>query len=94
MAVKQNATKDKKIWFAEYVFPSMNSCTNESNMLLIKQHREQILRYSNGEVSFLAQKIAIEGTLRKLQNSEMVKKIFFWASDARSFHYFLNLYDM
>ncbi|WP_353287969.1 phage tail protein [Wolbachia endosymbiont (group B) of Gerris lacustris] len=51
-------------------------------------------RYSNGEVSFLSQKIAIEGTLKRWQSSEMVEKMFLWAWDARPFPYFPNLCDM
>lgn len=85
----------KKIWFAEYGFSSMNGCTNEPNVFIDKNSIEsKYPRYSNGEVSFLSQKIAIEGTLKKWQNSEMVEKMFLWAWDARPFPYFPNLCDM
>lgn len=87
--------KMKKIWFTEYGFPSMNGCTNEPNVFVDKNSIEsKYPRYSNGEVSFLAQRIAIEGTLRKWQNSEIVEKMFLWAWDARPFPYFPNLCDM
>ncbi|MGL9702844.1 MAG: glycoside hydrolase/phage tail family protein [Wolbachia sp.] len=87
--------KMKKIWLTEYGFPSMNGCTNKPNVFVDKNSIEsKYPRYSNGEVSFLAQKIAIEGTLRKWQNSEMVEKMFLWAWDARPFPYFPNLCDM
>ncbi|WP_264724106.1 glycoside hydrolase/phage tail family protein [Wolbachia endosymbiont (group A) of Phalera bucephala] len=87
--------KMKKIWFTEYGFPSMNGCTNEPNVFVDKGSIEsKYPRYSNGEVSFLSQKIAIEGTLKKLQSSEMVEKMFLWAWDARPFPYFPNLCDM
>ncbi|KAF5269380.1 hypothetical protein FQR65_LT17957 [Abscondita terminalis] len=87
--------KMKKIWFAEYRFPSMNGCTNEPNVFVDKGSIEsKYPRYSNGEVSFLSQKIAIEGTLKKWQSSEMVEKMFLWAWDARPFPYFPNLCDM
>ncbi len=87
--------KMKKIWFTEYGFPSMNGCTNEPNGFVDKGSIEsKYPRYSNGEVSFLSQKIAIEGTLKKWQSSEMVEKMFLWAWDARPFPYFPNLCDM
>ncbi|MFP3016448.1 MAG: glycoside hydrolase TIM-barrel-like domain-containing protein [Wolbachia sp.] len=87
--------KMKKIWFTEYGFPSMNGCTNEPNVFVDKGSIEsKYPRYSNGEVSFLSQKIAIEGTLKKWQSSEMVEKMFLWAWDARPFPYFPNLCDM
>lgn len=87
--------KVKKIWFTEYGFPSMNGCTNEPNVFVDKGSIEsKYPRYSNGEVSFLSQKIAIEGTLKKWQSSEMVEKMFLWAWDARPFPYFPNLCDV
>ncbi|WP_264683383.1 MULTISPECIES: glycoside hydrolase/phage tail family protein [unclassified Wolbachia] len=87
--------KMKKIWFTEYGFPSMNGCTNEPNVFVDKGSIEsKYPRYSNGEVSFLSQKTAIEGTLKKWQSSEMVEKMFLWAWDARPFPYFPNLCDM
>ncbi|WP_425386128.1 phage tail protein [Wolbachia endosymbiont (group A) of Barypeithes pellucidus] len=73
----------------------MNGCTNEPNVFVDKGSIEsKYPRYSNGEVSFLSQKIAIEGTLKKWQSSEMVEKMFLWAWDARPFPYFPNLCDM
>lgn len=87
--------KMKKIWFTEYGFPSMNGCTNEPNVFVDKGSIEsKYPRYSNGEVSFLSQKTAIEGTLKKWQSSEMVEKMFLWAWGARPFPYFPNLCDM
>lgn len=87
--------KMKKMWFTEYGFPSMNGCTNEPNVFVDKGSIEsKYPRYSNGEVSFLSQKIAIEGTLKKWQSSEMVEKMFLWAWDARPFPYFPNLCDV
>ncbi|WP_353275380.1 glycoside hydrolase TIM-barrel-like domain-containing protein [Wolbachia endosymbiont (group A) of Pipizella viduata] len=87
--------KMKKIWFTEYGFPSMNGFTNEPNVFVDKGSIEsKYPRYSNGEVSFLSQKIAIEGTLKKWQSSEMVEKMFLWAWDARPFPYFPNLCDV
>ncbi len=87
--------KMKKIWFTEYGFPSMNGCTNEPNVFVDKGSIEsKYPRYSNGEVSFLSQKIAIEGTLKKWRNSEMVEKMFLWVWDARPFPYFPNLCDV
>ncbi|AWW50846.1 glycoside hydrolase/phage tail family protein [Wolbachia endosymbiont of Folsomia candida] len=87
--------KMKKIWFTEYGFPSVNGSTNEPNVFIDNSSKEsKYPHYSNGEVSFLSQKIAIEGTLKKWQNSEMVEKMFLWAWDARPFPYFPNLCDV
>ncbi|MGL9726531.1 MAG: baseplate megatron protein TIM-barrel domain-containing protein [Wolbachia sp.] len=73
----------------------MNGCINEPNVFVDKSDIEsKYPRYFNGEVSFLSQKIAIESTLKKWQNLEMVEKMFLWAWDARPFPYFSNLCDM
>ncbi|MBD0391232.1 glycoside hydrolase TIM-barrel-like domain-containing protein [Wolbachia endosymbiont of Pentalonia nigronervosa] len=87
--------KMKKIWFTEYGFPSVNGCTNQPNVFVDNSSKEsQYPRYSNKEVNFLSQKIAIEGTLKKWQSSEMVEKMFLWTWDARPFPYFPNLREM
>ncbi|MDN5248275.1 MAG: glycoside hydrolase TIM-barrel-like domain-containing protein [Wolbachia endosymbiont of Tyrophagus putrescentiae] len=84
--------KMKKIWFTEYGFPSVNGCTNEPNVFIDNSSSEsKYPRHSNKEISFLSQKIAIEGTLKKWRDSEMVERMFLWTWDARPFPYFPNL---
>lgn len=85
--------KMKKIWFTEYGFSSVNACANEPNTFIDNSSSEsKYPRYSNQEVNFLSQRIAIEGTLKKWQDSEMVEKMFLWAWDARPFPYFPDLH--
>lgn len=81
--------KSKKIWFTEYGFPSIDSCTNQPNVFFdpLGGDESKIPIHSNGETDFKAQRIAVEATELRWQNSEMVENKFLWTWDARPYPY-------
>ncbi|WP_339045607.1 glycoside hydrolase TIM-barrel-like domain-containing protein [Candidatus Mesenet endosymbiont of Agriotes lineatus] len=84
--------KMKKIWFTEYGFPSVDGCSNQPNAFIDQSSIDsKYPYYSKGNVDFYAQRTAIDGTLAKWHNSEMVEKMFLWAWDARPYPYFPDL---
>ncbi len=84
--------KMKKIWFTEYGFPSVDGCANQPNTFIDQSSIDsKYPHYSQGNVDFYTQRIAIDGTLTKWHGSEMVEKMFLWAWDARPYPYFPDL---
>ena len=82
----------KKVWFVEYGFSSVDGCANQPNVFIdINSIDSKFPFFSKGNIDFKAQAIAIEGTLHKWQDSQMVERMFLWAWDARPFPYFPNL---
>ncbi|MDX1949053.1 MAG: glycoside hydrolase TIM-barrel-like domain-containing protein [Rickettsiales bacterium] len=87
--------QSKKIWFAEYGFPSVDGASNQPNVFYNPESEDSALPYlSNGYIDFFAQRNAIEGTLLKWQNSPMVEKKFLWAFDARPYPSFPDLLNV
>lgn len=87
--------KMKKIWFTEYGFPSVDGCSNQPNVFIDQSSVDsKYPYYSQGNVDFHAQRTAIDGTLAKWHNSEMVEKMFLWAWDARPYPYFPDLCEV
>ena len=81
--------KMKKIWFTEYGFPSIHGATNMPNIFYNPESSEGGLSvFSNGGINFDIQRVAIEATLTKWKNSEMVEQMFLWCYDARPYPYF------
>ncbi|XGA08293.1 MAG: glycoside hydrolase TIM-barrel-like domain-containing protein [Wolbachia endosymbiont of Xenopsylla cheopis] len=84
--------KMKKMWFTEYGFPSVDGCGNQPNAFIDQSSIDsKYPYYSQGNVDFHAQRTAVDGTLAKWHNSEMVEKMFLWAWDARPYPYFPDL---
>ncbi len=82
----------KKIWFTEYGFPSVHCATNEPNRFFDYTSIESSLpRYSSGKVDILAQRIAIEATEMRWNQSESVERRFVWCWDARPYPTWPNL---
>lgn len=79
--------KMKKIWFTEYGFPSVNSCTNQPNVFWSTTN-PQFPILSSGEIDFAAQQTAILATEQHFQNSEYVDLKFLWTYDARPYPFF------
>lgn len=78
--------KMKKIWFTEYGFASIACATNEPNVFIDPSTSESNLPYgSNGEVDILAQRVAIQGTEMRWNNSQMIERRFLWTWDARPY---------
>lgn len=81
--------KMKKIWFTEYGFPSIHGATNMPNIFYNPESSEGGLPvFSNGGINFDIQRVAIEATLEKWENSEMVERMLLWCYDARPYPYF------
>ncbi|MDD9361368.1 MAG: glycoside hydrolase TIM-barrel-like domain-containing protein, partial [Anaplasma sp.] len=71
---------DKKIWFIEYGFRSVENCTNRNTSL------DFINDPTNNDptnIDYLAQKVAIEGTLKAWKSSNMVERMFLYGWDLR-----------
>ncbi len=84
--------ESKPIWFTEFGFPSVNACTNQPNVFVDNTASlSEYPHYSNRTIDILAQRIAIDATLDKWANSNMVERSFLWAWDARPYPYFPNL---
>ena len=82
----------KPIWFTEYGFPSLNGCSNQPNVFLDNSSIESKYPHlSNKDIDFSAQRIAIDATIEKWKNSNMVENMFLWTWDARPYPYFPNL---
>jgi len=80
--------ESKQIWFTEFGFPSVDGATNQPNVFYNPNSIDGGLpHHSNGYVDILAQKLGIEATLRKWQNSGMIERKFLWAWDARPYPY-------
>ncbi len=84
--------QSKKIWFTEFGFPSVDGCANQPNVFYNPDSVDGNLPYlSKGYIDFLAQRTALQGTLAKWQNSEMVEQKFIWAYDARSYPFYPDM---
>ncbi len=87
--------QSKKIWFAEYGFPSVDGASNQPNVFYNPESEDSALpRFSKGYIDFFAQRNAIKGTLLKWQNSPMVEKKFLWAFDARPYPNFPDMLNV
>ena len=87
--------KSKKIWFTEYGFPSVDCCTNQPNVFYSNGSFDSAFpRYSNGNIDFKAQRLAIIASEKAWQNSECVEEMFLYTWDARPYPYFPNLKEV
>ncbi len=78
--------KSKKIWFTEYGFPSVDLATNQPNIFYDPSSSESGLPYySNGTIDLVAQRLGIEATEKRWQNSDMIENKFLWTWDARPY---------
>ncbi|EOA62192.1 glycoside hydrolase/phage tail family protein [Anaplasma phagocytophilum] len=72
---------DKKIWFIEYGFRSVENCINRNTSL---DFMNDIMDYTSSiNIDYLSQKVAIEGTLKAWKSSNMVERMFLYGWDLR-----------
>lgn len=84
--------KQKKIWFTEIGFPSVDLATNQPNVFYSPDSIESDFpRYSKGKVDFVAQRQALSATERYWRNSEFLEQMFIWTWDARPFPFWPDL---
>ncbi|MBM3617730.1 MAG: hypothetical protein FJX23_04215 [Alphaproteobacteria bacterium] len=82
----------KKIWLAEYGFPSVDGATNQPNVFYDPESLEGgFPRFSRGRVDFRAQRMGMMATEQQWAGSSMVERMFVWAWDARPFPYWPDL---
>ncbi len=87
--------QSKKIWFTEFGFPSVDGATNQPNVFYNPESTESALPYfSEGYNDFSAQRLGIEATLLKWQNSNMIEEKFLWTWDARPYPFWPDLLDV
>jgi hypothetical protein len=87
--------QSKKIWFTEYGFPSTDGATNQPNVFYNPNSSDGALpHFSKGLVDFQAQRLGIEATELKWQNSNMIEHKFLWCFDARPYPYWPNFLDI
>ena len=85
----------KPIWFTEFGFASIDACSNQPNVFIDQTSIESSYpKYSNHNIDFQAQRNAIEGTIDKWSQSNMVQNMFLWTWDARPFPYFPDRLDI
>ncbi|MCD6035198.1 MAG: hypothetical protein K0R63_939 [Rickettsiales bacterium] len=78
--------ESKKIWFTEFGFPSVDGASNQPNVFYDPNSSESSFpRHSQGRVDFFAQRQALNATLKKWENSDMVERMFIWTWDARPY---------
>ena len=85
----------KKIWFTEFGFPSIDACSNQPNVFIDSESIESKYPYlSNHNIDFLAQRTAIEATIDRWKDSDMVINMFLWTWDARPYPQFPALFKI
>lgn len=84
--------KQKKIWFTEIGFPSVDLATNQPNVFYSPDSIESNFPHnSKGTVDFVAQRQALSATEKYWRNSEFLEKMFIWTWDARPYPYWPDL---
>ncbi|MGN7619072.1 MAG: baseplate megatron protein TIM-barrel domain-containing protein [Ehrlichia sp.] len=87
--------RSKKIWFTQYGFPSIDNCTSQPDIFIKYQYNQKKYpMFSNGYVDFHAQKIAISGTIKAWDNSDMVEQMFLLGWDIRPYPHFPQLQNI
>jgi GTA TIM-barrel-like domain/Putative phage tail protein len=78
--------KNKKIWFTEFGFPSIDKATNQPNVFfdpLCSDGGEPI--YSTGEIDFSIQRKSIKAFIEYWRQKPYVGRMFLWTWDARPY---------
>ncbi|WP_342268119.1 glycoside hydrolase TIM-barrel-like domain-containing protein [Candidatus Tisiphia endosymbiont of Empis tessellata] len=71
------ATKNEKIWFTEFGFPSIDKATNQPNIFFDPLCSDGgVPRYSTGEVDFSIQRKAIRSFIEYWQTQEYIEQMF------------------
>ncbi len=84
--------KQKKIWFTELGFPSVELASNQPNVFYSPDSTESNFPiHSNGRVDFVAQRQALSASEKYWRNSEFLENIFIWTWDARPYPYWPDL---
>ena len=78
--------RSKKIWFAEFGFPSIDKATNQPNIFYDPESRDGgVPKHSTGAVNLNIQRKAINEFIDYWQSQEFVENMFLWCFDARPY---------
>ncbi len=84
--------KQKKIWFTEIGFPSVDLASNQPNVFYSPDSIESNFPiHSKGRVDFVAQRQALEASEKYWRNSEFLERMFIWTWDARPYPFWPDL---
>lgn len=84
--------KQKKIWFTELGYPSVELASNQPNVFYSPDSVESNFPiHSNGRIDFVAQRQALSAAERYWRNSEFLENMFIWTWDARPYPYWPDL---
>lgn len=84
--------KQKKIWFTELGFPSVELASNQPNVFYSPDSVESNFPiHSNGRVDFVAQRQALSASEKYWRDSEFLENMFVWTWDARPYPYWPDL---
>lgn len=84
--------KQKKIWFTELGFPSVELSSNQPNVFYSPDSVESNFPiHSNGRVDFVAQRQALSASEKYWRDSEFLENMFIWTWDARPYPYWPDL---
>ncbi len=84
--------KQKKIWFTEIGFPSVDLASNQPNLFYSPDSIESNFPlHSKGRVDFIAQRQALSASEKYWRDSEFLEQMFIWTWDARPYPYWPDL---
>ena len=84
--------KQKKIWFTEIGFPSVDLASNQPNVFYSADSVESDFPiHSKGKIDFVAQRQALSATEKYWRDSEFMEQMFIWTWDARPFPFWPDL---
>jgi hypothetical protein len=84
--------KQKKIWFTELGFPSVDLCSNQPNVFFSPDSKESSFPiHSLGKVDFASQRQALSASEKFWQGSEFLERSFIWTWDARPYPFWPDL---
>lgn len=84
--------KQKKIWFTEIGFPSIDLASNQPNVFYSPDSVESNFPiHSKGSVDFVAQRQALSASEKYWRNSEFLEQMFVWTWDARPYPFWPDM---
>ena len=84
--------KQKKIWFSEIGFPSVDLASNQPNLFYSPDSIESNFPiHSKGQVDFVAQRQALSASEKYWRDSDFLERMFIWTWDARPYPYWPDL---
>jgi hypothetical protein len=84
--------KQKKVWFTEIGFPSIDLASNQPNVFYSPDSVESNFPiHSKGTVDFVAQRQALSASEKYWRNSEFIEQMFIWTWDAKPYPFWPDM---